>query len=107
MLVAYGLLIWWFCILPNSAQLEAELAFILFPPIHPPTTTHWTSKEIPGNEQNLLSNIGRSTLIESKLVEDDISGRQPQWKTISVEDNLSGRQPQWKTTSVEDDLSRK
>jgi hypothetical protein len=50
-------------------------------------------------------------------VEDDLSGKGPQWKMTlfpgreplrkmtSVEDDLIGRRPQWKTTSVEDDLS--
>ena len=38
-------------------------------------------------------------------MEDDLSGRQPQWKTTSLEDSLSGNSPQWKTTSVEGDLS--
>jgi hypothetical protein len=37
-------------------------------------------------------------------MEDDLSGRQPQWKTTSVEDDLNVRQPQWKMTSAEDDL---
>jgi hypothetical protein len=40
-------------------------------------------------------------------VEDNLSGRQPQWKTISVEDNLIGRQTQWKMTVVEEDISGK
>ena len=34
-------------------------------------------------------------------MEDDHTGRRPQWKTTSMEDNLNGRQPQWKTTSME------
>ena len=38
-------------------------------------------------------------------MEDDLNGRQPQWKTTSMEDDLNGRQPQWKTTSMEDDLN--
>jgi hypothetical protein len=40
-------------------------------------------------------------------MEDNLSGKQPEWKMISVEDNLSGRRPQWKTTSVGDNLSGK
>ena len=40
-------------------------------------------------------------------VEDDLSGRGPQWKTILVEEDLIGRRPQWKTISVEDNLSGK
>jgi hypothetical protein len=67
----------------------------------------------------LLSNIGRSPLVKSKSIltilekgkttfmEDDFSGRQPQWKMTSLEEKLSGRRPQWKTTSVEDNLSRR
>ena len=38
-------------------------------------------------------------------IEDDHNGRQPQWKTTSMEDNLNGRQPIWKTTSMEDDIN--
>ena len=33
-------------------------------------------------------------------LENDLTGRQPLWKTTSMEDNLNGRQPQWKTTSM-------
>ena len=40
-------------------------------------------------------------------MEDDLSGRQPQWKTISLEEDLIGRRPQWKTTSEEDNHSGK
>ena len=36
-------------------------------------------------------------------MEDDLNGRDPQWKTNSMEDNLNGRQPQWKTTKMEED----
>ena len=38
-------------------------------------------------------------------MEDNLNGRQPQWKTTSMEDNLNGRQPQWKMTSMEDNLN--
>ena len=38
-------------------------------------------------------------------MEDNLNGRQPQWKTTSMEDNFIGRQPQWKTTSMEDNLN--
>ena len=48
---------------------------------------------------------GRQPQWKTTLVEDNLSGRRPQWNMTSVEDNLSGRRPQWKTTSVEDDLS--
>ena len=37
-------------------------------------------------------------------MEDDLSGRRPQWKMSSMEDDLYARQPQWKTTSMEEDL---
>ena len=40
-------------------------------------------------------------------MEDDLNGRQPQWKKTSMEDNVNGRQPHWKTTSMEDDLNRR
>ena len=59
-------------LLPSSAlvptQLSwAELALILFPPARPPTRPPTrTSSEIAGNQQNLLSNICRSTLVELK-----------------------------------------
>ena len=83
--------------------------FMTHPPIHP---TPQASIEIAGNEQTLLFNICRSTLVEYKSIlknlkkmEDDLSGRRPHWKTTSVEYNLSGRRPQWKMTSVEDNLS--
>ena len=38
-------------------------------------------------------------------MEDDLNGRQPQWKTTSIEDNLNERRPEWKTKSMEDDLN--
>ena len=38
-------------------------------------------------------------------MEDNINGRQSQWKTASMEDNLNGRQPQWKWTSMKDNLN--
>ena len=37
-------------------------------------------------------------------MEDNLNGRQPQWKTTSMEENLNGRQFQWKTIPIEDDL---
>ena len=33
-------------------------------------------------------------------MEDNLNGRQPQWKTTSMEDNLNGRQSQWKMTLI-------
>ena len=36
-------------------------------------------------------------------MEDNLNGRQPQWKTTSMEDDLNGRLPQWMTTSMEED----
>ena len=30
-------------------------------------------------------------------MEDDLNGRQHQWKMTSMEDDLNGRRPQWKT----------
>ena len=43
-------------------------------------------------------------------IEDDLNGRQPQWKKTlmednEMEDNPDGRQPPWKTTPMEDDLN--
>ena len=35
------------------------------------------------------------------LMEDDLVGRQPQWKTTSMEDELHGIRPQWKTNLIE------
>ena len=58
--------------MPSSAQVPAqlswaELALILFPPARPPARRPVrTSSEIAANEQNLLSNICRSTLVELK-----------------------------------------
>ena len=37
-------------------------------------------------------------------MEDNINGRQPQWKTTSMEADLNGMKPQWRTTSMEEDL---
>ena len=37
--------------------------------------------------------------------QDDLNGRQPQWKMTSMEDDLNGRRLEWKTTSMEDDLN--
>ena len=37
--------------------------------------------------------------------EDDLNGRQSQWKMTLMEDDLNGRRPQWKTSSMEDDLN--
>ena len=34
-------------------------------------------------------------------MEDNINGRQPQWKKTSMEDDLNGRQAQLKTNSME------
>ena len=36
-------------------------------------------------------------------MEDELNGRQPQWKTTSIEDDLNERRPQLKMTSMEDD----
>ena len=38
-------------------------------------------------------------------MEDNLNGRQPQWKTTSMEDNLNKRRPEWKTKSMEDELN--
>ena len=38
----------------------------------------------------------KTTSVEEISVEGDLIGRQPNWKTTSVEDNLSGKEPQWK-----------
>jgi hypothetical protein len=45
--------------------------------------------------------------LSGKQVEDDFIRRQPQVMKTSGDDNLSGRRPQWKTISVKDDLSWK
>ena len=50
--------------------------------------------EIAGNEQNLLSNICRYTLVELTTI-----------LKFWMEDNLNGRRPPQKMTSMEDDLS--
>jgi hypothetical protein len=50
---------------PRSSSGWAEFSFIFS--FSPPTPTQ-TSSEIAGNEQNLLFNIGRSTLVEYKLI---------------------------------------
>ena len=38
-------------------------------------------------------------------MEDNLNGRQPQWKKNSTEDDLCGIWPQWKATSMEDELN--
>ena len=38
-------------------------------------------------------------------MEDDLNGRQPQWKTTTMEDDHNERRPQMKTTSIEDELN--
>ena len=48
---------------------------------------------------------GRQSQWKTTSMEDDLNGRQPQWKMTSFEDNLNGRQPWWKTTSMEDSLN--
>ena len=41
-------------------------------------------------------------------MEDNLNGRQPQWKMTSMEDDFNGRQPQGKNISIEEylDVSR-
>ena len=73
-------------ILPSSAQDPAPAGLSLAFP-HPPTRT---SSEIAGNEQNLLFNIGRLTLVEYKSILKFLK----KWKTTSMEDNLYGRRLQ-------------
>ena len=43
--------------------------------------------------------------LNGTLMEDDHNGRRPQWKTTSMEVNLYGRQTQWKTTLMKDNLN--
>ena len=43
-------------------------------------------------------------------MENDLNGRQPQWKMTAMEEELNGsklngRQTQWKATSMEDELN--
>ena len=38
-------------------------------------------------------------------MQDDLNGRQPQWKTTSMEDKLNGKKPQWTMTSLEDEMN--
>ena len=40
-------------------------------------------------------------------MEDNLNGRQPQWKMASLEDNFNGRWPKWISTSMEDDFNGK
>ena len=50
---------------------------------------------------NKLCNMYTAGIIIDSLsdhLENNLNGRQPQWKTTSMEDNLNGRQPKWKTT---------
>ena len=86
----------------SQAQTEASvLAEINFnfdftnPPPHP--------RKVPKLEIKWQKTIPNQTT----STEDNLNGRQPQWKTTSMEDDFNGRQPQWKTTSMEDDLDRR
>jgi hypothetical protein len=57
--------------------------------------------EIARNEQNLISNSFRSTIIELKQSgKFCIEGRRPPWKTISMADDLHGRQLSLEMTSI-------
>ena len=38
-------------------------------------------------------------------MEDDLNGRQPQWKTTLKKDDFNGRRPQWKIPSMEEYLN--
>ena len=38
-------------------------------------------------------------------MEENLNGRQPQWKVTSMKDDLNRRQTQWKMTSMEDKLN--
>ena len=63
----------------------------------------WKMTYIIDNEENLLSNICKSTLLELKIILKIWKRR----KTTSMEDDLNGRGPQWKTTSMKDDLNER
>ena len=39
-------------------------------------------------------------------MEDNLNGRQPQWKTTSMEYDLNGMKHQGRTTSIEEDLKQ-
>ena len=43
--------------------------------------------------------------MEDNLMEDDLNGRQPQWKMSTMEDNLNGTRPQWKMILMKDNLN--
>jgi hypothetical protein len=65
---------------PRSNSSWAEFSYIFS--FSPPTSTK-ASSEIAGNEQNLLFNIDRYTLVEYKSI----------FKTTLEEDDLSGIRP--------------
>ena len=72
----------------------------------------WKTTLLAWNQQNLLSNIGKSTLVESKSILKNLeigkttSMEDTSVEDTSVEDDLSRRQPQWKTTTEEDNLNQ-
>ena len=72
----------------------------------------WKTTLLAWNQQNLLSNIGKSTLVESKSIWKNLeigkttSMEDTSVEDTSVEDDLSRRQPQWKTTTEEDNLNQ-
>jgi hypothetical protein len=91
---------------PSSSSSWAELALFLispttYPALPPPhilrnhhhiscAATTRASSEIAGNDQNLLTNICRSTLVKLKTIEkieDDLHGRLLKWKMTKIAKN--------------------
>jgi hypothetical protein len=90
---------------PSSSSSWAELALFLIspttypapPPLHilrhhhhiSCATTTRASSEIDGNDQHLLTNICRSTLVKLKTIEFILkNGRRPSWKIATMKDDI-------------------
>ena len=60
------------------------------------------TRKVPKLEIKLRKTIPNQTT----SMEDDINGRQPQWKMNSMEDDQNWRLPKWKTALMEDNFCR-
>ena len=73
---------------------QSEVSFSFDFPLQP-SPVQLTSKEMAGNEQNLLSYIYNTSFLKILKI----------WKMTSMKEDLNGRQHPWKITMIEDDLN--
>ena len=71
--------------MPEGKNMNCSKSFHEHPPPEVPKLKICTYKTVIGRQPQM---------------EEDLNGRQPQWKTASMEDSLNGRQPQWKTEDL-------